>query len=81
MNKYDTYMPVERLTVSLDSELADAVREAASADELNVSAWIAQASSRQLASRGLTEVVAEWETEHGAFTKAELTTARRRLRS
>ncbi len=80
MKKYDQLMSVERLTVSLESELADAVREAASAESLNVSAWMAQAAHRELASRGLREVIAEWEIENGAFTEAELTTARARLR-
>jgi Mn-dependent DtxR family transcriptional regulator len=80
MKKYDQFMSVERLTVSLESELADAVREAANAESLNVSAWMAQAAHRELASRGLREVIAEWELENGAFTEAELTTARARLR-
>ena len=74
-------MSVERLTVSLDPELAGAVRDAAGADALNVSAWFAQAARRQLASRGLREIVAEWEAEHGAFTDLELATARKRLGS
>jgi hypothetical protein len=77
MNKYDDEMTVERLTVSLESELAVAVREAAVADDLNVSAWLADAARRQLASRGLQDVVTEWEAEHGAFSDDELAAARR----
>lgn len=77
MNKYDLRMTVERLTVSLESDLAIAVREAAVADELNVSAWLADAARRQLASRGLRDVVSEWEAEHGAFSDDELAAARR----
>lgn len=69
-------MTVERLTVSLESELAIAVREAADADEQNVSAWLADAARRQLANRGLRDVVAVWEHEHGAFSGDELATAR-----
>lgn len=79
MKKYDRGMPVERLTVSLDAELAEAVRTAAVADSMNVSAWLADAASRQLARRGLSDVVAEWEADHGAFTEAELAAARKRL--
>lgn len=79
MNRYDLLMPVERLTVSLESELADAVRDAAGADSMNVSAWMAEAARRQLTNRGLREVVSEWEAEHGSFTNAELEAARRRL--
>jgi Mn-dependent DtxR family transcriptional regulator len=74
-------MSVERLTVSLESELADAVRIAATAESLNVSAWIAKAAHRELSSRGLREVVAEWEATHGSFTEKELAAARKKLRA
>jgi hypothetical protein len=76
MTKYDRSMSVERLTVSIESELAIAVREAAEADEQNVSAWLADAARRQLANRGLRDVVAEWERDHGAFSDEELAAAR-----
>lgn len=76
MTKYDQSMSVERLTVSIESELAIAVREAAEADEQNVSAWLADAARRQLANRGLRDVVAAWEREHGAFIDEELAAAR-----
>ena len=76
MKKYDDVMTVERLTVSLESELAIAVREAADADEQNVSAWLAAAARRQLANRGLRDVVEAWEREHGAFSDDELAAAR-----
>ena len=74
-------MPVERLTVSLDAELAAAVREAATQDALNMSAWLADAAQRRLATRGLADVIAEWEALHGEFTSAELEQARKRLGS
>lgn len=76
MTKYDHVMTVERLTVSLESELALAVREAAEADEQNVSAWLADAARRRLATRGLRDVIAAWEREHGAFSDEELAAAR-----
>ncbi|MFN3255598.1 MAG: hypothetical protein ACE37B_07875 [Ilumatobacter sp.] len=69
-------MAVERLTVSLESELAIAVREAADADGQNVSAWLADAARRQLANRGLRDIVAAWEHQHGAFSVDELAAAR-----
>jgi Mn-dependent DtxR family transcriptional regulator len=74
-------MSVERLTVSLESELADAVRMAASAESLNVSAWMALAAHRELSSRGLREVITEWEDAHGSFTEKELVAARKKLRA
>lgn len=76
MKKYHFGMAVQRLTVSLESPLAIAVREAADADEQNVSAWLADAARRRLAHRGLRTVVAAWERDHGAFSDDELATAR-----
>jgi hypothetical protein len=70
---------VERLTVSLDEELAASVRDAAQADQMNVSAWLADAARSHLVARGLGDVVSEWERVHGAFTDDELRTARTRL--
>ena len=67
------------MTISLDENLAEAVREAAEADALNLSAWISDAIRRRLASRGLRQVVAEWEAQHGFLTEEELSAARRRL--
>lgn len=72
-------MSVERLTISLDVELATAVRDAADEDALNMSAWLADAARRRLATRGLADVVAEWESLHGSFTQDELDKARQLL--
>ncbi|MGI8709376.1 MAG: hypothetical protein ACR2LA_00035 [Acidimicrobiales bacterium] len=72
-------MAVERLTVSLEAELAAAVRAAADDDAENVSSWLADAARRRLASRALGDVVAEWEATHGAFTSDELAAAKARL--
>ena len=46
MKKYDDLMAVERLTISLDADLAEAIRVAAEADSENVSSWIAEAARR-----------------------------------
>lgn len=67
---------VERLTISLEAGLAAAVSEAAEADEQNMSAWLAEAARRRLVTRGLRDVIADWEAEHGAFTEEELARAR-----
>ena len=71
-------MAVERMTVSLDAELAAAVPAAAESDGHNVSAWLADAARRRLALQGL-GIVASCEAEHGAFTEAELEAAAARL--
>lgn len=72
-------MSVERLTVSLDAELAAAIRSAADEDALNTSAWLADAARRRLATRGLADVIADWEVLHGEFTPGELAGAQKRL--
>jgi len=74
-------MTVERVTVSVESELAEAIRQAADADAQNLSAWLVEAARRRLASRGLRDVMAEWEDEHGHFTDEELAVARARLQA
>ncbi len=43
--------------------------------------WMTEAAQDALKIRAGLEAVAEWEKEHGAFTKAELTEARRRVRA
>ncbi len=65
--------------MSLETELAAAVRDAADADAQNVSSWLAQAARRQLAARGLRDVIAEWESEYGSFSDQELAGARARI--
>lgn len=79
MNTYDRPMSVTRITVSIEAELAAAVRSAAEIDAQNVSTWIADAARRQLDLRGLRDVVEAWESEHGAFTDDELAVARQRI--
>lgn len=76
MATYGRAVAVDRLTVSIESDLAVAIRNAAEADGQTVSAWLADAARRQLAAGGLRHAVAAWEREHGAFSDAELAAAR-----
>ncbi len=77
---YDDVVVARRLTISIDAELDRALRRAAEEDGMNVSEWASEALEHKLGQRGLGAVIAEWEAEHGAFTEAELATARGRLR-
>lgn len=77
---YDRAMVAERITISIDAQLAEALREAAADDDMNVSAWASEAIEQKLNQRGLRAVIADWEAEHGAFTDEELVAARKRLR-
>lgn len=72
-------MTVQRFGVSFTPELAAQVQAAAQAAGEPVSAWLAEAARRRLNQDGLLAVVADWETEHGALTEAELAAARREL--
>ena len=71
-------MTVARLAVSLEPELAAAIREAAGDEP--TSAWLADAARRKLRAEGLLRTVRAWETEHGALSDAELRAAERRQR-
>jgi len=70
-------MTTARLAISLDSELAARIRDAAEGS--TVSGWLADAAERKLRAQGLGEVVADWQAEHGTFTDAERRRARREL--
>ncbi len=52
---------------------------AAAADGVSVSAWMTEAARRVLLVRDGLAAVAEWESEHGPLTAAEMATARRRV--
>lgn len=70
-------MTTARLAISIDSELAERIREAA--DGGTISSWLADAAERKLRAQGLSQVVAEWQAEHGEFTDVERRRARREL--
>lgn len=72
-------MTAQRLTISLDPNLAAAVQSAAASAGESVSAWIAHGATRRLRQDGLLDVIADWEQEHGAITARELEAARKRI--
>lgn len=79
------------MSISLDPELGDAVREAAAEAGMTLSEWLGRAAETKLrqdtdarvleeAARkrrraGMRAFLDEWEAEHGAFTNEELTRA------
>ena len=65
-----------RLAISLDAELARAVRRAAGKQP--TSTWIAEAAQQRLRAEGLRKVVAEYELAHGTFSDDEITAVLRR---
>jgi hypothetical protein len=70
---------VDKLSISFDADLGDAVRSAAQRAGEGVSSWLADAAATKLRSEALVEFLAHWESEHGAFTAAEIAEAEREL--
>ena len=60
------------MSISLDSELGKAVREAAQRAGKGLSAWLGEAAATKLRSEALAQFLDEWEHEHGALTADEL---------
>lgn len=79
MTKYDAAMAVERFTISLEADLAEAIRVAAEANSDNVSSWIAEASRKRLNREGLLAVIKDWEAIHGEITAEDMAAARKRI--
>jgi len=71
--------PSPKLAITVDPDVHARVVAAAAADGVSVSAWMTEAARHALRLRDGLAAVAEWEAEHGAFTREELDVARRHL--
>ena len=76
MKEYDPDVPVDRITVSLDADLARRIRLQAELEGRTVSAWISDAAAAALGRQGLAAVIADYEAEFGAFTDEEMQAAK-----
>ena len=72
-------MKVDKLSISFEPELGDAVRSAAAQAGKPVSSWLAEAAASKLRAEALAEFLANWETENGALTAQEIAQAEREL--
>jgi len=72
-------MKVDKLSVSFDPELGDAVRSAAAEAGKPVSAWLGEAAASKLRAEALARFLDDWESEHGTLTAAELGRAEQEL--
>ena len=72
-------MKVDKLSVSFESELGDAVRSAAAQAGKPLSAWLAEAAGSKLRAEALDEFLAGWQAEHGVLTASEIAQAEREL--
>jgi hypothetical protein len=66
---------VDKLSVSFDPDLGDAVRAAAKRSGRGLSGWLAEAAAARLRAEALTEFLDSWEAEHGELTAEELARA------
>ena len=68
-------MGVEKMSVSFELELGEAIRTSATAAGQSVSAWLAEAVRDRLRLEALEEAVGAWEQEHGRLKEAEVARA------
>jgi hypothetical protein len=70
-------MQVDRLSVAIDPDLGQAVREAAASSGISVSRWMGEAARARLRNQLLGAALDAWEAEDGALTDQELAEAAR----
>jgi hypothetical protein len=69
-------MAMRKVTVTLPEHLVEELGAAAREDDIPLSRLVAQAAESELRRRVGRRLVAEWQSEHGAFTAPELAAAR-----
>lgn len=74
------HVKVDKLSVSFDPDLGDAVRAAAKRSGRGLSGWLAGAAAARLRSEALAAFLEEWETEHGKLTEEEVAQAAAELK-
>jgi hypothetical protein len=72
-------MGVEKMSVSFDLELGEAIKASAANSDQSVSAWLAAAARDRLRLEALGEAVTAWEEKFGPLTDAEVADAERVL--
>jgi hypothetical protein len=70
---------VDKMSISFDPELGDAVRAAAAETGQPLSSWLAEAAASKLRAEALARFLDDWEAEHGVLTAAEIARAEREL--
>jgi predicted transcriptional regulator len=68
-------MQVDRLSVAIDPDLGQAVRQAAATSGVSVSRWMGEAARDRLRNQLLGAALDAWEAENGPFTEEELAEA------
>lgn len=68
-------MKVDKLSVSFDPDLGNAVRAAAARSGRGLSRWLAEAAAARLRAEALASFLDDWEAENGALSAEELARA------
>jgi hypothetical protein len=69
-------MKVDKMSISVDPELGDAIRSAAHQSGKGLSGWLAEAATARLRLEALGEFLGAWEADHGELTAEEIRRAR-----
>ena len=72
---YVDHVKVDKMSISFDPGLGDAVRAAAAKAGTPLSAWLADAAASKLRAEALAEFLAGWESQHGVLTAEEIARA------
>jgi hypothetical protein len=70
---------VDKMSVSFEAELGDAIRDAARRAGTGPSAWLSEAAAAKLRAEALVEFLDDWENAHAPLTLQELAQAEREL--
>ncbi|MDQ3931598.1 MAG: hypothetical protein M3252_02000 [Actinomycetota bacterium] len=68
-------MPVKKVSIALDADVAEAAASAAKAHGQSLSSWLNDAARNQLRIEQGLSAVREWQTEHGMLTDDERASA------
>ena len=68
-------VPVRKLSIALEDDIAEAASRAAERAGLSLSAWMNHAAENELAIEAGLDAVRAWEADHGELTDAELAKA------
>ena len=71
----------QKRSISLPAELAEAIDRAASSEGTTVSGWLADTAAHRLRLDAGRRAIAEWETDNGPLTAAELAEGLARARA
>jgi hypothetical protein len=71
MRCYHDFVPVRKLSIALDEDVAERAAAAAMEESLSLSAWLNRAAENFLALKDGLAAVREWEAEHGRFSAQE----------